>query len=129
MPSDQPISDNAFINDKLRQQFEELAKDVMARKFGPDGPPKDLTFREIEEIGYEIAQTAARTFEAETVKEHQKHFEGDQPCPGCGQMCGPSEPSERTLLTRLGPVELSEIKYRCDACRRSFFPSASGAAS
>ncbi len=25
MPSDQPISDNAFINDKLRQQFEELA--------------------------------------------------------------------------------------------------------
>jgi hypothetical protein len=28
------------------------------------------------------------------------------------------------LLTRLGPVALSEIRFHCNACRRSFFPSA-----
>ncbi len=114
------------ISQQIQQKLEELAELVAKQEYGNDGPPKDLAFREIEEVGYRVGQLAAQKFESVASERHQQHFEENQPCPQCGQVCSPQGKVERQLVTRLGPVKLSEIRFHCNACRRSFFPSAIG---
>ncbi|GIW98868.1 MAG: hypothetical protein KatS3mg111_2201 [Pirellulaceae bacterium] len=109
---------------KIQQKIVELAELVAQREFGADGPGKNVTFREIEEIGYQAAQRAAREFEVAATKQHQQHFQEEQACPQCGQAWPLLDVVDREILTRLGPVKLSELKFFCNACRRSFFPSA-----
>ena len=112
------------INQQIQQKLEELAELVAKQEYGEDGPGKDLTFREIEEIGHQVGQLAAQKFESAVTERHQQHFAESQPCPQCGRACSPHDTVERRLVTRLGPVKLSEIRFHCNACRRSFFPSA-----
>ncbi len=109
---------------QIQQKLAELAELVSEDRYGADGPGKETTFREIESIGHQVAQLAAAKFESTVTRQHQRHFDSDQPCPQCGQQCQAESQIERKLLTRLGPVALSEIKFHCSACRRSFFPSA-----
>lgn len=112
------------VDQQIQAKLAELSALVSQQKFGPDGPPKDLTFREIEALGHQAAQLVAAKFEAAVSDQHQQHFQGEQPCPQCGELCQVEGQVPRQLLTRLGPVELNEIKFHCDACRRSFFPAA-----
>lgn len=114
----------SVLDRQVREKFTELASMLSAQKYGADGPPKDLTFREIEQAGYEAAQLIAAQFETTVTTQHQQHFSGTQPCPGCHADCDALDLAQRQILTRLGPVDLSEIKFHCNACRRSFFPSA-----
>ncbi len=109
---------------QIQEKLRELAELVSLQEFGEDGPPKELTFRQIEEAGYKVAQLAAGTFESKVMDDHCDHFEGEQPCPQCGRHCEAKDKSERLLLTRLGAVNLSEVEFHCNVCRRSFFPSA-----
>ena len=124
--SEAPISAGpSTISQQIQVKLAELAELVSLEQYGPGGPPKDLTFREIENTGYQVAQLAAAKFEATTTQAHQQqHFTGTQSCPQCGIDCEAEGSAERRLLTRLGPVDLSEIKFHCNACRRSFFPAA-----
>jgi len=112
------------VNQQFQAKLSELAELISIEEYGPDGPPKDLTFREIERAGYQAAQLVAAKFAATATAQHQQHFDGAHACPQCGEQCEAEGLVERQLLTRLGPVNLSEIKFHCNACRRSFFPSA-----
>jgi hypothetical protein len=112
------------VNQQIQKKLAELAELISIQEYGPDGPAKELTFREIESAGYQAAQLAAAKFEATVTAQHQQHFGGDHPGPQRGGQCEAEGLAERRLLTRLGPVNLSEIKFHCNACRRSFFPSA-----
>ena len=114
----------ASISQQIQEKLAELAELVSIEQYGADGPPKELTFRDIERVGYQVGQLAAQKFESAATQQHQQHFDNDQLCPQCGTLCHPQKPVERQLQTRLGPVRLSEIPFHCNACRRSFFPSA-----
>lgn len=116
--------DQHTLKEQIQHKLAELAELISVDEFGSDGPPKELTFREIESVGYQVAQLAAAKFEATATGQHRQHFEVDHPCPQCGKLCPAQGLTERQLLTRLGPVNLSEIEFHCNACRRSFFPSA-----
>lgn len=118
------IKRSLTVSQQIQQKLSELAELVSLEQYGADGPPKELTFRQIENVGYEVGKLAASKFESLATEKHAKHFEELQPCPGCGCQCEAGDPSERKLLTRLGPVNLAEIEFHCNACRRSFFPSA-----
>ena len=115
-------SDEPEISERLRQHFAELTSTAMADHFGPEGVPKATTFDEIEELSLQIARGVAETFSQSVVEDHQRHFEQQQPCPQCLEECHAADPSERKILTRLGFCRVSEIKFHCNACRRSFFP-------
>lgn len=121
--SDQRVSESA-ISQQIEEKLADLAELICNQEFGPEGPPKDITFREIEALGFRAAQLAAAKFETTATRQHQRHFEQTQACPQCGGDCEAKRLAERKLLTRLGPVQLSEIEFHCNACRRSFFPSA-----
>lgn len=124
MPNATDSTTKLTINAQIQEKLAELAELISIQEYGPDGPPKDVTFREIERAGHQAAQLAAAKFESTAIEQHQYHFEGLQPCPQCGADCEAKDFAERQLLTRLGRVELSEIEFHCNACRRSFFPSA-----
>lgn len=111
------------LSQQIQKKLSELSDLVSLQEFGPEGPPKNVTFRQIEAAGYRVAQLMAQKFESAMVESHQRHFENEQPCPECGVLCVVGDKVPRKLLTRLGPVELSETSFHCDACRRSFFPS------
>lgn len=115
-------SDELVMSDRLRAHFEELTATAMSEHFGPDGIPKAITFDEIESLGLQIAQNVSETFSHAATAGHQRHFQNQQPCPQCESNCEAEDPVERKILTRLGFCRISEIKFHCNACRRSFFP-------
>ena len=117
-------SSKPSVKEQIQRKLAELAELVSEDHYGADGPSKETTFREIESVGHQVAQLAAAKFEATATKQHQQHFDTAQPCPQCQRPCQPGSLLERKLLTRLGPVALSDIQFDCNACRRSFFPSA-----
>ena len=129
MFKDEQSDGRSALEGKLQEKMAELAELAMKEHFGEEGPPEELTFREIEEVGFRIARMAAASFATDATKQQQRHFEGDHPCPQCGAECEPRDESTRRLLTRIGPVDLSEVEFHCNACRRSFFPSTEGAGS
>ena len=125
MFTDEQNGRESDVSQQIQQKLAELAELVAAQKYGEEGTPKELTFREIEEVGHHLGQLAAEKFASTTTEQHARHFDGSHPCPQCGVVCQARDPVERQLLTRLGRVSLSETEFHCDACRRSFFPSTS----
>ncbi|RMF44305.1 MAG: hypothetical protein D6753_02940 [Planctomycetota bacterium] len=66
------------VKQQIQRKLEELAALVSQQEYGPDGPPKDLTFREIEEVGYQVGQLAAQKFESVVTARHHQHPETKQ---------------------------------------------------
>lgn len=115
--------DSNAIKEAIEQKIKELTDLVALQEYGCDGPPKDLTWRQIETLGHGTGQTIAQRVAAAIQEEHAEHFQGQQPCPQCGQACCTNERVERHLETLDGRVRIDELQYHCNACRRSFFPS------
>jgi len=69
----------------------------------------------------------ARAIDMEVTANHaSSHFQGEQPCPKCGEKQPPKEsPHELVLQTSDGEVTLDEPAFRCPPCERDFFPGAS----
>jgi hypothetical protein len=47
-------------------------------------------------------------------------------CPKCGKLGGYQGRRNRELISRRGPVAITEPEYFCPACRRAFFPTDQG---
>lgn len=115
-------------SDAVKAKLAELIELVADEEYGPQGPPLETTFSEIEEIGHQVGQMAAGAFDSAAQRKHADHFQQQQPCPQCGAACPMDSTRPRELQTRDGHVTLDEPCCRCDACKRSFFPSAARAA-
>jgi hypothetical protein len=113
------------------KRIEELAKRwgkiIVREQWGTEGPGLDVDLTEMEDIGMAAVRgLMAGTLESAT--QQQAVQLGDQlACPTCGKIC-PVVPEERSIVVRGGgSFEHREPKGHCPACRRDFFPSASGA--
>lgn len=104
-------------------KMQELGRMISAETFGEDGPPVELTWNEIEELGHEIGKLTATEFDQTVQRQQAERFDDEQACPQCDKPCRPSV-KHRDLTTRDGPADLSEPEFRCVPCERSFFPSA-----
>jgi hypothetical protein len=109
-------------------KLEELAQLVSQEKYGPEGPPRELTWAEIEDLGHEFGRLAATEVDQTLQRQHAEKLDPQHACPQCGRPCRASVQS-RALETRDGPAELAEPACYCNACERSFFPSAGPLAS
>jgi hypothetical protein len=117
------------LSPEVEEKFDELVALLSSQGFGPEGPPLDTTFAEIEAFGHSAGRMVARAIDKHLAEQHGEHFEGENPCPGCGQL--PEEPTqhkERPLQTDDGDIRLKEPTCHCSVCNRSFFPSAHNAA-
>lgn len=104
--------------------MQELGRRLGAEKFGPEGPPLETTFAEIEEIGHELGKMVATEFDQCMQRQHAEKFDNAEVCPQCNKPCGPGV-KHRDLTTRDGPADLAEPEFHCVSCERSFFPSES----
>ena len=113
------------------KRIEELAKRwgkiIVREHWGEQGPGLDVDLAEMEDIGVAAMRgLMAGTLESATQQQASQLGE-QQACPACGRMC-PLKQEERPIVVRGGgSFEHREPKAHCPACRRDFFPSASGA--
>src|SRR5689334_3725539 len=86
---------------------------------------KDVRFTDMEAAGHKFGRAVAQMTTERLALARAQRLSGPQPCPTCGHPC-PLVHRERELETIDGPMDLSEAVCHCSACRRDFFPSASG---
>ena len=115
--------------ERKRREIEELAQGwgkLLAREVFPHGVGLDVDLFAMEEIAVAAARSLVRGAVETMTGDQIETLETEHPCPGCGQRC-PLERRSRPIQVRGGPANLEEPVAHCSACRRDFFPSASGA--
>ena len=86
---------------------------------------EDVRFSVLESVGHALGRAIAQETTERLALARAKRITEPQPCPTCEQRC-PVVYRERELETTDGPINLPEPVCHCSACRRDFFPSASG---
>ncbi len=86
---------------------------------------EDVRFRVLESAAHALGRAVAQATTERLTLARAERLSGPQPCPTCGRPCLAVR-RERELETGDGPIELREPVCHCRACRRDFFPSASG---
>ena len=118
-----------LLSDHARRKLAEAVEALAECGFGPDGPPLETTFAEIEQFGHEVGRLLARCVDESLSARHAERFGEQADCPACGATCqAKQDPFARDVQTIDGDVPLREPTYHCPACRRAFFPSAPGVA-
>lgn len=80
-------------------------------------------FDEIEESGQKLGRMLSQLSQSRSAREVAAGERESRPCPTCGKECRVTF-ARRTVTGVDGPVEITEPKAHCPACRRDFFPSA-----
>jgi hypothetical protein len=113
--------------DPVRPYLVGVAKSLVDRLYGPDGPPWGTKLTELEDVVLAVRQVLSEQMldealqrQAHTAEQRPAPF---RPCPKCGQAVEPDDPDPRLLHTRAGQAEWLEPTTYCRRCRRSFFPS------
>jgi hypothetical protein len=114
------------------QDIRELAacwgKIVARRAFGDAGPGLDADLATLERIAMAAAGGLTEGTLAALLEQQAQALPAEAPCPACASPC-PIHHEPRTLATAHGGTLLyREPAAHCPACRRDFFPSASGPA-
>ncbi|MFQ5464195.1 MAG: hypothetical protein ACE5E5_16405 [Phycisphaerae bacterium] len=113
------------LDNEAQKKFDECVAALTALRYGPEGPPKDTTFAEIEEFGHEVGRMLGRAVDQQLAEQHAKHFQDVSPCPACQSACEHQAVHKRKMQTSDGPVPVREPVCHCSVCNRDFFPSAS----
>ena len=113
--------------EQVRAYVEGVAKNLVDKLYGPDGPPWGTRLSAIEALMLDIREVLTDRMLAEALARqaaaHQQRPDDDRPCPGCQQPLAYADTSPRIVQTRAGEAEWSEPEAYCSRCRRAFFPS------
>ncbi len=116
------------LSERKLREIEEVAAGwgkLLARETFPQGPGLDVTLADMEEVAAQAAKAIVRGAVETMTGEQAKQFGGELPCPTCERMCAVKR-KRRPIKVRGGEATLDEPVGHCPACRRDFFPSASG---
>jgi hypothetical protein len=113
--------------EEVRPYVEGVAKNLIDKLYGPDGPPWGTKLTEIEDLFVAIREVLSEKMLADALARQaaaqanpatpQRH------CPGCQQPLACDGTNERLVATAAGDAAWAEPEGYCDRCRRSFFPS------
>jgi hypothetical protein len=117
--------ERSMLSPQARQKFDELVALLAEERYGPDGPPINTTFAEMEQFGHQAGRMLGRSLDEHLAGQHADHFQ-QASCPTCG-----AEPESEEAQTKARPLEtldgkmpLAEPAFHCPKCDRDFFPSA-----
>ena len=113
--------------DEVRPYVEGVAKSLIDRLYGPDGPAWGTSLTAIEDLLLEVRQVLSERM-LDLAVARQAEALARQPdtvrvCPGCQQPLACDEANPRIVQTRAGEAAWSEPEGYCPRCRRAFFPS------
>jgi len=113
--------------EEVRPYVEGVAKNLIDKLYGPDGPPWGTKLTEIEDLFLAVREVLSEKMLADALaRQAAAQANGPAPqrsCPGCQQPLACDDANERVLETRAGGAVWAEPGGYCDRCRRSFFPS------
>jgi hypothetical protein len=116
--------------EEVRPYVEGVAKNLIDKLYGPDGPAWGTKLTEIEDVFLAIREVLSEKMLADALaRQAAAHAKGPDPyrtCPGCRQPLACPDTNERLVQTRVGDAAWAEPEGYCDRCRRSFFPSVQG---
>ena len=113
------------LDDTTQKKFDECVAALTAMRYGPEGPPEDTTFAEIEAFGHEVGRMLGRAVDEQLTSRHAEQFQKAMACPTCQEKCEPKPTaSQREIQTSDGRVCIAEPVCHCSVCNRAFFPSA-----
>lgn len=102
-------------------------KIVARRAFGDSGPGLGVDFFALEQVAEAAARGLTEGTLAALLEQQAQTLPAEQPCPDCGHLSAVGyEP--RALTGRGGTLQYREPVCHCPACRRDFFPPATGVA-
>jgi hypothetical protein len=113
--------------EEVRPYVEGVAKNLIDKLYGPNGPPWGTKLTEIEDLFVAIRDVLSEQMLADALaRQAAAHAQGPSPyrtCPGCQRPLACPDTNERIVATKAGEAEWAEPEGYCDRCRRSFFPS------
>jgi hypothetical protein len=112
--------------EELRSYVEGVAKNLVDKLYGPQGPAWGTKLTEIEDVLLEIREILTEKMLDLSLVQQAAGSERPQPyrtCPGCQAPLPCPDTNPRILKTRAGEAEWSEPEGYCNRCRRAFFPS------
>jgi hypothetical protein len=113
--------------ENVRPYVEGVAKNLVDKLYGPDGPAWGTKLTEIEDLVLAVRAVLSEKLLAEALARQTAAHAQSPPlyrtCPSCQQPLACAEANERIVETRAGEAAWAEPEGYCDRCRRSFFPS------
>ena len=113
--------------EEVRPYVEGVAKNLIDKLYGPDGPAWGTKLTEIEDLFIAIRDVLSERMLADALARQAAAQAGEpsayRSCPGCQQPLACPDTNDRILETRVGDAEWAEPEGYCERCRRSFFPS------
>jgi hypothetical protein len=113
--------------EEVRPYVEGVAKNLVDKLYGPDGPAWGTKLTEIEDLLLELRAVLTEKMLAESLARQAAARDQQPPavrtCPGCRQALACDDANPRLVQTRAGEAAWSEPEGFCSRCRRAFFPS------
>jgi|SRR5262245_15451609 len=112
--------------EEVRLYVEGVAKNLVEKLYGPDGPPWGTKLTEIEDLLLALREVLTEKMLDEALARQaaaRAQAAAAPRCPGCQQPLACDDTNERVLKTRAGEAEWAEPEGYCTRCRRAFFPS------
>ena len=110
----------------VRPYVEGVAKNLVDKLYGPDGPAWGTQLTEIEDLLLDLRQVLSEKMLDDALA-RQAAARDKAPaalhCPGYHQPLACGDNQERVLQTRAGEAQWAEPEGYCTRCRRAFFPS------
>jgi hypothetical protein len=113
--------------EEVRPYVEAVAKNLIDKLYGPDGPAWGTQLTELEDLFLALRQALTEKMLADALARQAAAQAQGPPaartCPGCQQPLACADTNQRLVQTRAGEAAWAEPEGYCDRCRRSFFPS------
>ena len=107
-------------NKAIEERVKTLVAELLAEEKS-EGEHENIN--DIEDAMVRIGDMVAREFGMQKLAVHTSQVPKDPLCPDCGHAGEHLGAQTRDVITRRGEVPLTEAKYRCQKCRRLFFPT------
>jgi NADH pyrophosphatase NudC (nudix superfamily) len=113
--------------EEVRPYVEGVAKNLVEKLYGPDGPPWGTTLTQIEDLLLDLRDVLTEKMLAESLARQASAVADCLPqarrCPSCQDPLAPDDTDDRVVHTCTGDAVWSEPAAYCTRCRRAFFPS------
>jgi hypothetical protein len=113
--------------EEVRPYLEGVAKNLVDKLYGPDGPAWGTRLTDIEALLLALRAVLTEKMLDESLARqaaaHARQADAARLCPGCQQPLPCDDTNPRIVQTDAGEAEWCEPKAFCPRCRRAFFPS------
>jgi len=113
--------------EEVRPYVEGVAKNLVDKLYGPDGPPWGTHLSSIEHLLLELRGVLTEKFLAEALARqaatHPQRPPAYRSCPRCQEPLPCDDSESRLVRTEAGQAAWQEPQAYCRNCRQAFFPS------